>query len=405
MASAPKRRAQDAIAEIHYLASPTRNYGWVFEADIEACFDEIDHAALMDRVRRSDRGQAGPGVGEGVPAGGDPHRRGPQPRDDHRHTRKAGSSHRCWPTSPCPSSTSTSPRKWAGARPGMDACQAPPRRRRRSCGSSATRTTSWSCVAGHRADAEALRDEVAHGARSDGPAPVGRRRRGSATSTRGSTSSAGVSSADAGEAEPANERSTPTRRRRRSRSIIGQGPIAHPPSETSNARRPAAPVEPDAARLVQLLPARRVETDVQLPRSLRLLADRRLAPQTTRRAEHAHPGPSPPPPLEDPRRRHRDVPTLQGRHRTLPIPGRSHPDTMDERTPPPRHEHVESRMRGNMHVRFGGRAGETHPTTTRHRAPVRPLHRAPDRERASSTAARSRTCSRTGSSAGRSTSA
>ena len=47
----PKRRAQDAIAEIHYLASPSRNYHWVFEADIEACFDQIDHTALMDRVR------------------------------------------------------------------------------------------------------------------------------------------------------------------------------------------------------------------------------------------------------------------------------------------------------------------------------------------------------------------
>jgi RNA-directed DNA polymerase len=48
----PKRRAQDAIAEIHYLGSPTRNYLWVFEADIEACFDTIDHTALLDRVRR-----------------------------------------------------------------------------------------------------------------------------------------------------------------------------------------------------------------------------------------------------------------------------------------------------------------------------------------------------------------
>ena len=45
------RRAQDAIAEIHFLASPTRNYEWVFEADIKACFDEIDHTALMGRVR------------------------------------------------------------------------------------------------------------------------------------------------------------------------------------------------------------------------------------------------------------------------------------------------------------------------------------------------------------------
>jgi RNA-directed DNA polymerase len=47
----PRRRAQDAIAEIHYLASPNRNYGWVFEGDIKACFDEIDHTALMGRVR------------------------------------------------------------------------------------------------------------------------------------------------------------------------------------------------------------------------------------------------------------------------------------------------------------------------------------------------------------------
>ncbi|MGW5518135.1 reverse transcriptase domain-containing protein [Nocardia africana] len=48
----PRRRAQDAIAEIHYLGSPPRNYEWVFEADITACFDEIDHTALMERVRR-----------------------------------------------------------------------------------------------------------------------------------------------------------------------------------------------------------------------------------------------------------------------------------------------------------------------------------------------------------------
>lgn len=48
----PRRRAQDAIAEIHYLGSPSRKFDWVFEADIKACFDEIDHTALMDRVRR-----------------------------------------------------------------------------------------------------------------------------------------------------------------------------------------------------------------------------------------------------------------------------------------------------------------------------------------------------------------
>ena len=48
----PRRRAQDAIAEIHFLASPNRNYEWVLEADIEACFDEIDQTALIGRLRR-----------------------------------------------------------------------------------------------------------------------------------------------------------------------------------------------------------------------------------------------------------------------------------------------------------------------------------------------------------------
>jgi RNA-directed DNA polymerase len=47
----PNRRAQDAIAEIHHLASGTRKYHWVLEADIKACFDEIDHTALMARLR------------------------------------------------------------------------------------------------------------------------------------------------------------------------------------------------------------------------------------------------------------------------------------------------------------------------------------------------------------------
>ena len=46
----PKRRAHDAIAEIHQFTS--RSYEWVLEGDIEACFDNIDHTALVDRVRR-----------------------------------------------------------------------------------------------------------------------------------------------------------------------------------------------------------------------------------------------------------------------------------------------------------------------------------------------------------------
>jgi RNA-directed DNA polymerase len=45
----PKRRAQDAIAEIHLFT--TNRYEWVLDADITACFDEIDHVALMRLVR------------------------------------------------------------------------------------------------------------------------------------------------------------------------------------------------------------------------------------------------------------------------------------------------------------------------------------------------------------------
>jgi RNA-directed DNA polymerase len=48
----PDRRAHDAIAEIHYLASRPRDYHWILEADIRSCFDEIGHVALMDRFRR-----------------------------------------------------------------------------------------------------------------------------------------------------------------------------------------------------------------------------------------------------------------------------------------------------------------------------------------------------------------
>jgi RNA-directed DNA polymerase len=48
----PGRRAHDAVAEVHYFASRPRRYEWVVEGDITACFDEIDHTALMGRVRR-----------------------------------------------------------------------------------------------------------------------------------------------------------------------------------------------------------------------------------------------------------------------------------------------------------------------------------------------------------------
>src|SRR5215469_14273258 len=45
----PERRTHDAVAEVHHFAS--RTYEWIVEGDIKACFDEISHVALMERVR------------------------------------------------------------------------------------------------------------------------------------------------------------------------------------------------------------------------------------------------------------------------------------------------------------------------------------------------------------------
>ncbi len=61
----PRRRAQDAIEEMFFYT--THYYHWVLEGDIKSCFDEIDHTALMGRVRNRVEDKRGPGVGEGVP--------------------------------------------------------------------------------------------------------------------------------------------------------------------------------------------------------------------------------------------------------------------------------------------------------------------------------------------------
>jgi RNA-directed DNA polymerase len=46
----PNRRTHDAVAEVRHLTS--RSYEWIVEGDIAACFDEISHPALLDRVRQ-----------------------------------------------------------------------------------------------------------------------------------------------------------------------------------------------------------------------------------------------------------------------------------------------------------------------------------------------------------------
>ena len=63
----PGRRAQDAIAEIHRFTSNPSNYEWVLEADVEACFDRIDHAHASGRGPTADRRQTRARARAGVP--------------------------------------------------------------------------------------------------------------------------------------------------------------------------------------------------------------------------------------------------------------------------------------------------------------------------------------------------
>jgi RNA-directed DNA polymerase len=155
----PPRRAQDAIAEIHYLGSATRDYGWVFQADITACFDEIDHPALMERVCGRILDKHVLGLVEAFLKAGVLTEDGLN-RDTRTGTRKAGSCHRCWPTSPYRFSMNTSPPS------GRRSDQNGPRVKHRRAGGPVMKLLRYAddfviMVHGQRSDAEALWGEVA----------------------------------------------------------------------------------------------------------------------------------------------------------------------------------------------------------------------------------------------------
>jgi RNA-directed DNA polymerase len=48
----PGRRTQDAVAEIVLLGNHPASYEWVIEADVEACFDRLEHRAIMSGVEQ-----------------------------------------------------------------------------------------------------------------------------------------------------------------------------------------------------------------------------------------------------------------------------------------------------------------------------------------------------------------
>lgn len=95
----------DAVAEIQMFASCS--YEWVLEGDITACFDEIDHTAMMDRVRRRVGDKRVLALVKAVLKAGT---LSEDPAADPRPApHKAGSCPRCWRTSHWRCSMSTSP--------------------------------------------------------------------------------------------------------------------------------------------------------------------------------------------------------------------------------------------------------------------------------------------------------
>ena len=136
------------------------------------------------------------------------------------------------------------------------------------------------------------------------------------------------------------------------------GPRGDPQIVACDARGPAAPAQPGAAGLVCLLPLRRVQGDLRLPRPVHLAPGGPLDPQTTQPHEVAIPcaatfargGP--------PRRVTLFVP--QRVAVSIPLPGRQHRHTPGERDTgisrvARRRGLVESRMRAD--ARTSGSAG------------------------------------------------
>jgi len=144
----------------------------------------------------------------------------------------------------------------------------------------------------------------------------------------------------------------------------GQGANADPMGHEPLLGGPVAPAQPGAAGMDQLLPLRRVQSDLQLPACLRVAQGRRMAsPQASPFHLEAAPSSLPPGVVADGERCAVVQPCRSGSD-LLPLPRQEHPLAVAhrderERRLTRRHGLAESRMRGDTHVRFGGRAGET----------------------------------------------
>src|SRR3954451_16467394 len=275
---------------------------------------------------------------------------------------KVASCRRCWPTSPCRSSTSTSrgPGRATAAAPTNGPSGAGPGSR--TIGSSATRTTSWCWWPGPKRTPRPC-GRTWRRYSPDRATPVGGENEG-LPPRRGLRLPRGPHPAET-EAWNHQARGLHLPVEEGTRLDRRAGPRVDPQVSTSDTCRPAAPAQPGAAGLVHLLSIRRVEGDVRLPRPVHLAPGGRLDPQTTPPCAVGRPAPTLPTRLASHRGRGRVVPAPDDDGQPLPLPGRQHRHTLGKKNTirirciARRHGLVESRMRGDTHVRFGGRAEET----------------------------------------------
>ena len=359
----PRRRAQDAIAEIHLLA--THGYEWCWKATsppasmrsttapVGAAASAIGDRRVLALVKAFCKAASSARIGSsGTPAPAPP---------------KAGSCPRCWPTSPCRCWTSTPPRP-GGKRPPCSAIGGASGARPPG-GWSATRTTLWSWW--------------------PAPTPTPRRYAGrwpragpdglhlAAAKTRtchideGFDFLGSASSGTQSEARPS-ATSTPTPPRRPCRGQ-GEGASADQRDHEPNACGPVRPAQPGAEGLDHLLPAQCGQGDLQLPVQLCVATGDLLAsPQASPRLLEAAPPPLPARLVAGGGQGAPCQPRPGPRH-PVSLPRNTDPDTMDEHDAGTgiarRHGLVESRMRGDTHVRFGGAGRGTRPSE---RATLRP---------------------------------
>lgn len=364
----PKRRAQDAIAEIHLLTAPPRNYAWVVDADISACFDTIDHTALLGRVRRRIGDKRVMSVVKAFCKAGILDELS-QLQDTEAGTPQGGI------LSPLLANIALSvlDEHFSAAWAAMGDSSARHRRRRR--GEPTYRLVRYAddfvvLVHGEKHHAEALRDEAAAVLAPMGPEPVGREDEDLPHRPRFRFPRV---------SHPA---STQTRKREAIRlhlpqqgcARVGQGEGAHgDPAGTQRATRAlAGSARSDPAGVGELLPTRGVQGHLRLPAPVHLApGDLLVAPQAPARELEVAAPPLPPRVVAEPGRsdavRHRE-----GDGQSLPLPRQHRHALGDIRCLTHRLGLVESRMRGNADVRFGRRPGETDLPQGRHRAPGRP---------------------------------